>query len=123
MILEIISGIFAVTAGLLTALIWIFVLIKKISDKFIENKFERIFHIIAEFIMAIFAIIGGIALILELTWGLYMFLFAIGLILYAIINAIGIYSKKEYKLISVILIGSAIITITLAIIDFVVLVF
>ena len=123
MILEIISGAFAISAGTLTALIWIVVLIKKTGSKFIEHPFERLFHITAEFIMSVLAIIGGIALILDLTWGLYVFLFALGLILYAIINAIGIYGKKEYKLLLIILISSAIITITIAILDFVILVF
>ncbi len=123
MILEIISGIFSISAGTITAFLWIYVILRKKGHLFIEHSFERLFHITAEFIMSILAIIGGIALILELTWGLYVFLFALGLILYAIVNAIGIYGKKEYTLLLIILISSAIITIALAIVDFVVLVF
>jgi len=122
MILEIISGVFSISAGTITTLLWIIVLLKKKANLFIEHPFERLFHITAEFIMATLAIVGGIALILELTWGLYMFLFAMGLILYAIVNAIGIYGKKEYTLLLVVLVSSAIITLTLAIVDFVILV-
>jgi hypothetical protein len=123
MILEIISGAFSISAGTLTALIWIVVIIKKSGSQFIEHPFERLFHIAAEFIMSILAIVGGIALILELTWGLYVFFFALGLILYAIVNAIGIYGKKDYKLLLIVLISSAIITAAIAIVDFVILVF
>ena len=123
MILEIISGIFSISAGSITALLWIIVILRKKGDLFIEHPFERLFHVTAEFIMSTLAILGGIALILELTWGLYVFLFAMGLILYAIVNAIGIYGKKEYTLLLIVLVASAISTITLAILDFVVLVF
>ncbi len=123
MILEIISGVFSISAGTITALLWITVLLKKKGNLFIEHPFERLFHITAEFIMSTLAIVGGIALILELTWGLYVFLFALGLILYAIVNAIGIYGKKEYKVLLAVLVTSALITITLAIVDFIVLVF
>jgi len=123
MVLEIISGIFSISAGSITALLWIIVFLRKKGNLFIEHPFERLFHATAEFIMSTLAITGGIALILQLTWGLYMFLFAMGLVLYAIVNAIGLYGKKKYRLLLVVLVASAILTITLAIIVFVVLVF
>ena len=123
MVLEIISGIFSISAGTITALLWIIVLLRKKGIRFIEHPFERLYHVIAEFIMSILAIVGGIALILQLTWGLYLFLFAMGLILYAIVNAIGIYGKKNYKMLLIVLVISAILTFALVIIDFVILVF
>ena len=123
MLLEIISGIFSISAGSITALLWIIVMLKKKGELFIEHPFERLFHVTAEFIMSISAMVGGIALILQLTWGLYVFLFAMGLVLYAIVNAIGIYGKKKHKLLLVVLVTSAILTITLVIIDFIMLVF
>jgi len=123
MVLEIISGIFSISAGTITALLWIIVLLRKQGTRFIEHPFERLYHVIAEFIMSILAIVGGIALILQLTWGLYLFLFAMGLILYAIVNAIGIYGKKNYKMLLIVLVISAVLTFSLVIIDFVILVF
>lgn len=123
MVLEIISGIFSISAGTITASLWIIVLLRKKGIRFIEHPFERLYHVIAEFIMSILAIVGGIALILQLTWGLYLFLFAMGLILYAIVNAIGIYGKKNYKMLLIVLVISAILTFALVIIDFVILVF
>lgn len=123
MVLEIISGIFSISAGTITASLWIIVLLRKKGIRFIEHPFERLYHVIAEFIMSILAIVGGIALILQLTWGIYLFLFAMGLILYAIVNAIGIYGKKNYKMLLIVLVISAILTFALVIIDFVILVF
>ncbi|MHA1219050.1 MAG: hypothetical protein ACTSSN_03110 [Candidatus Heimdallarchaeaceae archaeon] len=123
MFLEIISGIFSISAGTITALLWFIVLLRKQGIQFIEHPFERLFHIAAELIMSILAIVGGIALILQLTWGLYLFLFAMGLILYAIVNAIGIYGKKKYKMLLIVLVISAVLTFVLVIIDFVFLVF
>ena len=96
MILEIIDGVFVIIAGTLAIVLWIIVLLKKIEHKFIEKPFERLFHIVAEFVMSIVAIISGILLLLQQTWGLPLFFLATGLILYALINAIGIYGEKKY---------------------------
>ena len=122
MILEIIDGVFVISAGTITLILWIVVLIKGLEHKFIERSFERLFHIVAEFVMSITAIISGIALLLQQVWGFSLFFLAAGLILYALINAIGIYGEKKYRLLVIILIGSAIITITLIAISFAILV-
>jgi hypothetical protein len=122
MILEIIDGVFAISAGTITLVLWIVVLIKKLGNKFIEQPFERLFHILAEFVMSIIAIIGGIALLFQQTWALPLFFLAMGLILYAVINAIGIYREKKYKLLVLILTTTSIITIALIAISFAMLV-
>jgi len=112
MVLIIIDGIYAISAGIITALIWIIVLAKKQGFKFIENKSERIFHIAAEFMMSILAIDTGIALLLEKTWGIYYFYLTMGLVLYASVNAIGIYYEK-YKILAAILVFTASTTVVL----------
>lgn len=121
MVLAIIDGIFAISAGLITAFLWIIVIIKKLDYKFIEKPTERLFHIIAEFLMSAVAIIAGIALLLEQTWSIYIFYLAMGLILYALINAIGIYKEKKYKLLVVTLVSSVLITIVLIITSIIIL--
>ncbi|NPD88027.1 MAG: hypothetical protein HGN29_04855 [Asgard group archaeon] len=123
MILEIIDGIFVISAGIITLILWIVVLIKRLEYKFIEKPFERLFHIVAEFVMSIIAIISGIALLFQQTWGLPLLFLAMGLILYALINAIGIYGEKKYKLLVIILILSTMITIILIAISLALLVF
>ncbi len=123
MILEIIDGVFVIIAGTLAIVLWIIVLLKKIEHKFIEKPFERLFHIVAEFVMSIVAIISGILLLLQQTWGLPLFFLATGLILYALINAIGIYGEKKYRFIVIILMVSAIVTIALIAISLALLVF
>ena len=112
MVLTIIDGVYAISAGSITALIWIFILFKKLGSRFIENKSERIFHITAEFLMSIIAIIAGIALLLNEIWGIYLFYLAMGLVLYASVNAIGIYREK-YKTLVIVLALTAVITVTL----------
>ena len=116
MVLAIIDGIFTISAGTITALLWIIVIVKRIDHKFVENPTERLFHIIAEFLMSIVAIIAGIALLLELTWAIPMFYLAMGLIIYAAVNAVGIYKEKN-NLLALVLIGTAVITLALTIIS------
>ncbi len=113
MILEIIDGVFVICAGIITAMLWVVVLVKKLEHKFIEKKFERVFHIAAEFLMSSIAIIAGIILLLKHFLGVPLFYLAMGLILYALVNAIGIYWEKRYRLLVLILIISTLITIVL----------
>lgn len=113
MVLVIIDGIFTICAGLITAFLWIIVIIKKIEAKFIEKPTERLFHILAEFIMSIIAIVAGIGLFLKQSWAIPLFYISMGLILYALINAIGIYKEKKFKLLVLILIFSAVLTLVL----------
>jgi len=107
MVLIIIDGIYAISAGAITALIWIIVLAKKQGSKFIANKHERIFHITAEFVMASFAISTGIALLLGKTWGISYFYLTAGFILYASINAIGLYFEKNKLLVAILILTLA----------------
>ncbi|MCG3221869.1 MAG: hypothetical protein H7641_10860 [Candidatus Heimdallarchaeota archaeon] len=123
MILEIIDGAFVIGAGTLAMILWIVVLSTKMGHKFREKPFERLFLVIAEFVMSIIAIISGIALLLQQTWGLPLFFLATGLILYALINAIGIYGEKKYGLLVIVLVISTIITMILIAISLVILVF
>ena len=116
-ILEIINGIFVISAGTISSILWSIVLIKKMGHKFIEKKLERRFHILAEFLMSIIAVTSGISLLLEQAWGVPLVYLALGLILYALVNAIGIYDEKGYKLLVIILVVSTIITIALIVVN------
>ncbi|MFX0043433.1 MAG: hypothetical protein ACFE8L_11015 [Candidatus Hodarchaeota archaeon] len=51
------------------------------------------FHITAEFIMGILSLVSGIFLLIDLSWGPYIFFLAMGSIIYAVINAAGYYGQ------------------------------
>ena len=112
----VIDGIYAISAGAITALIWIYVLIKKLGTQLIENKSERIFHITAEFLMSIVSMTAGIVLLLDIAWGIYLFYSAMGLILYASVNAIGIY-KEKYQILVLILAFTATTTVVITVLS------
>lgn len=94
-ILDYVNGIYAITVGISLNLFWIAIFVLKSSHKLIENTKERLFHIIAEFLMSSLALIAGIAIFYEQDWGTYFFFIAMGALTYACINAVGIYSKKD----------------------------
>ncbi|MCG3215895.1 MAG: hypothetical protein KAS63_04230 [Candidatus Heimdallarchaeota archaeon] len=96
MIYETISGAFSLLVGISILLFWLVLIILKKSNEYIEKPFERTFHIIAEIITALFAIVGGIVILTEQIWRFHYFFFAMGLVIYAITNAIGIYGQKKF---------------------------
>ena len=100
-ILEIINGIYGIIVGVSLNLFWIVVYSMKITDKLIENPFERSFHVIAELFISILALISGIVILLREPWGFYLFLLSMGALVYACINAVGIYGKKKIWLLVV----------------------
>jgi hypothetical protein len=95
MVLELINGIYSITVGVSLAGFWLIVYLKKRLDSLIDDSFERIFHIIAELMISVLALISGIAILANETWGLFVFILTIGFLIYASINAIGIYGKKK----------------------------
>jgi hypothetical protein len=96
MIYETISAVFSLTVGVSIFLFWLILIILRKSKKFIEKPFERTFHIIAEIMTALFAIVGGVAILTDQIWSFHYFFFAMGFVIYAITNAIGIYGQKKY---------------------------
>ena len=118
MLYETISGIFSLMVGISILLFWLVLIILKKLNEFIEKPFERTFHILAEIITALFAIVGGIAILTKQIWRFHYFFFAMGLVIYAITNAIGIYGQKKYWLLVTTLIGIAILSIIFVIFNF-----
>ena len=53
------------------------------------------FHITAEMVMGGLSLISGIFLIIGLSWAPYLFILAMGLIIYAVINSAGYYGQKK----------------------------
>ncbi|NVM37886.1 MAG: hypothetical protein HWN81_20000 [Candidatus Lokiarchaeota archaeon] len=73
------------------------------------------FHITAEMTMGILCLLSGIFLFISFSWALYIFILAMGFVMYAVINAAGYYGqKKQWSFVimfGIILISSAILVI------------
>ncbi len=119
MVLDIITGIYSILVGVSLVIFWIIAFYNKKTQKYIEIKLERYFHIIAEFVMSFLAFISGIAILLNQNWGVILFILTMGFMIYATINAIGIYAHKKYWSLVATLIGIAIISTILMIFNFV----
>lgn len=122
MVLELINSIYSIVVGFSLIGFWIVVYARKELDNFIENSFERFFHILAELIISVSALVSGIVILTNQTWGLYLFVLTMGFLIYATINAIGIYGKNKIWwlviLLAVVAIISTILVITNMIIIF-----
>jgi hypothetical protein len=67
------------------------------SKQIVELKTEPIrilFHIVAEMVTALCLIIGGIGLLLNLTWGIPVFLVGMGMLFYTSIVSPGYFAQK-----------------------------
>lgn len=95
MVLLIISGIYAIVVGLGIIGLWIMLLFTKQVPELKTEPVAIIFHITAEFIMGILSLVSGIFLLIDLSWGLYIFFLAMGAVIYAVINAAGYYGQRK----------------------------
>jgi len=69
--------------------------------------------------MSFLSLIFGIAILLNQNWGVILFILTMGFMIYATINAIGIYAHKKFWMLVATLIGIAIISTILVIVNFV----
>ena len=53
------------------------------------------FHITAEMTMGILCLISGTLLLMGISWAPYIFITAMGLVIYAVINSAGYYGQKK----------------------------
>lgn len=95
MVLLLISGIYAIVLGLGIIGLWIMLLATKQVPELKTEKIEIIFHITAESVMGILSLVSGILLLLNLNWAVYLFIMAMGLVTYAVINSVGYYAQKK----------------------------
>lgn len=94
-VLQIISGIYAIIIGIGIISLWVMLLL---TNQVPELKTQHIairFHITAEMIMGILSLLSGILLLTRLSWAPSLFILAMGLIIYAVINSAGYYAQKK----------------------------
>ena len=90
-----ISGIYAIIIGIGIIGLWAMLLR---TNQVPELKSEPVaikFHITAEMTMGILSLLSGISLLIGLPWAPYFFIFAMGLIIYAVINSAGYYGQRK----------------------------
>jgi len=95
MVLLIISGIIAVVIGIGIIGLWIMLILTKQVPELKTEPVAITFHITAEMIMGILSLVSGIFLLIGLSWAPYFFILAMGLVIYAVINAAGYYGQRK----------------------------
>ena len=105
--------------GFSTAVFWMIVIYKRETQKYIIPPLERYFHIIAEFVMSFLSLCTGIVILLNHQWGSILFILTMGFMIYATINAIGIYAQMKYWMLVATLITIAVTSTILVIFNFV----
>ncbi|NPD90588.1 MAG: hypothetical protein HGN29_17895 [Asgard group archaeon] len=75
--------------------IWILLLVTKQVPEIKTAPVDITLHIIAEYITGFLSIISGILLLINIAWAGTLFIAAIGMVIYAVINAAGYYGQKK----------------------------
>ncbi len=95
MVLSIISGIYALVIGIGILGLWTMLLLTKQVPELETEPVALAFHLTAEIIMGILSLVSGIFLLIGISWAPYFFILAMGLVIYAVINAAGYYGQKK----------------------------
>lgn len=95
MVLSLISGIYAIILGLGIISLWIMLLRTKQIPELEDEPIAIGFHITAETLMGVVSIVSGILMFINLSWKIYPFILAMGMIIYSVINSAGYYGQKK----------------------------
>jgi hypothetical protein len=60
-----------------------------------RGSVEMLFHWAAELITALALLAGGVGLLLDWIWGVGVYLIAMGMLLYAVVNSSGYFAQKR----------------------------
>jgi hypothetical protein len=94
------AAIFAISVGLLMIVQWTISILKKQvagpeAGVIGRGRIEMVFHWAAEFSTAIFLIISGTGLFLQVGWGFTAFYVAMGMLAYTLINSPGYFAQQR----------------------------
>ncbi len=95
MVLLIISGIYAIVIGIGILGLWTMLLLTKQVPELKTEPVSIALHLTAEIIMGILSLVSGIFLLIGFSWAAYFFILAMGLVIYAVINAAGYYGQRR----------------------------
>ena len=74
---------------------WTFSLVIKQVPELTTEPIRISFHLVAEFITAILLVVGGIALLTDMEWGLEVTLISLGMLLYTVIVSPGYFAQSR----------------------------
>jgi hypothetical protein len=88
------ASVFALVVGAGMIGQWLFFLATGQVPELRTEPLRIRFHLAAEFATAIALLVGGIALLTNLTWGRWFYLLAMGMLLYTVIVSPGYFAEK-----------------------------
>jgi hypothetical protein len=94
------AAIFAIIVGVLMIVQWTVTILKKQvagpeSGLSGRGRTEMAFHWAAEFITAVLLVISGAFLLAGGNWGITLFMIAIGMLIYTVINSPGYFAQQR----------------------------
>jgi hypothetical protein len=95
LVLITVSGIYAIIIGIGIIGLWIMLYRTKQIPELKTEPIAIKFHLIAEMIMGLLCLVSGILLLLGVSWSPYLFITAMGLVIYAVINSAGYYGQNK----------------------------
>jgi len=83
---------YSIFLGAAVISMWIMILLKQETP---EGKTEMSFHLLSEFLMALFCLISGFMLITYHRRGRLLNILGLGMVLYSVLNAAGYYGERD----------------------------
>ena len=93
--LELITSVYSIFIGISIMGLWIMLILTKQVPELKTDPVEIYFHTSAEFMMGILSLISGALILLEIDFGLYLFLISSGLCIYSVTNSAGYYAQRK----------------------------
>lgn len=83
------AGIYGITVGILIFAEWVYFLFTAHVPEMDSAPLEIVFHLAAEFMTAMIAVAGGVAILYGKPWAARLYYLASGMLMYAVINSAG----------------------------------
>lgn len=90
-----IAALYSITIGITMMGMWFSLIMTNQVQEMKTESIRITYHLIGEFLTAIFLVIGGFGLFTNRGWGLHVFLISMGMLLYTVIVSAGYYWQKE----------------------------
>ena len=119
LVLLIICGIYAIIIGIGIIGLWIMLYRTKQIPELKTEPIAIKFHLTAEMTMGLLCLTSGIFLLLGVSWSPYLYITAMGLVIYAVINSAGYYGQNKQWLFVVMFIVILIVSTSLVILIFI----
>ena len=90
-----INAFYSIFVGIGMSLVWLILLLTNNVSELKTAPITIAFHIVVEYITALSLVASGILLLKKVSWAVYYNVFALGMLLYATINACGYYLQNS----------------------------